>query len=393
MKTAGIICEYNPFHLGHAGHIKKTKQILGDDTAVICIMSGNYVQRGDFAIFNKHARAKMAVCNGADLVIELPSSYVLQSAEGFAQAGVYILEMLGICDFLSFGSESGHLDDLRTAADAITSGKAHELTKEWLGKGVTYATAQQKAATVLIGEKANIFSSPNNVLGIEYIKALKLYNSTIQPLTVQRTGGDHDSTTGYCASVLRKVFSDGQVPIDLMPDTVTSICNTEIKSGRGPVTVKQAELAVLSRLRSITDFSEVSGISEGLESRFKKYTAVGISINEILENIKTKRYPMSRLRRILMCSVLYIKKEHTRSPPPYIRILAMNDRGKILLGKSRKKAKLPIITKPASVHKMNEQAVGLLNLESAATDFFVLSYQNEEERTGGQEWRRSPVTG
>ena len=391
MKTAGIICEYNPFHLGHAGHIEKTRQALGDDTAVVCVMSGNYVQRGDFAIFNKHARAKMAISGGADLVIELPSPYVLQSAEGFAEAGVYLLDMLGICNFLSFGSESGHLDDLFEAAEIISSEKSHKLTKEWLGKGITYAAAQQKAATALMGDKAVIFATPNNVLGIEYIKALKKNNSAMRPVTMQRTGGEHDSDTGYSASALRKMFSDENIPASLMPETVTGICKDEINSGRGPVFANRSDLAILSRLRSIDDFSDIPGISEGLDRRFKRYTATEATVASILEKTKTKRYTMSRLRRILMCAVLKISKVHIQTPPPYIKVLAMNNRGKFLLGKARKKAKLPIITKPASVNNMNEHAKELFALEAAATGFYTLFYPNENERKGNLEWLQSPI--
>jgi len=391
MKTAGIICEYNPFHLGHMGHIEKTRQALGDDTAVVCVMSGNFVQRGDIAVFNKHTRSKTAIFGGADLVIELPVPYVLQSAEGFAGAGVYLLDALGICDHLSFGSESGQLDDLREAAEMITTDKAHEMTKQWLDKGVTYAAAQQKAATEQMGKKAEIFSAPNNVLGIEYIKALKKYNSRMQPVTVQRTGGDHDSDTGFSASALRKELFNEVIPASLMPDSVTAIYKDEIDSGRGPVFLKHMELAVLSRLRAIDDFSDISGVSEGLDQRFKRFTSTEPSIGMILDKIKTKRYTMSRLRRVLMCSVLGIKKEHVKTHPPYIRVLAMNNKGKALLGKSRKISKLPIITKPASVNRLNENSVKLFTLESMSTDFYVLSYRDECNRTGGQEWRHSPA--
>jgi len=391
MKTVGIICEYNPMHLGHQNHIKKTKQILDDDVAVICVMSGNFVQRGDLAVFNKHARAKMAICDGADLVIELPAPYALLSAEGFAKAGVYILENLGICEYLSFGSESGDIEILCEAAKAIKSERAHLLTRKWLEEGISYAAAQQKAAYDVFGEQAVVFNSPNNVLGIEYIKALIDLDSGIKPLTLKRTGGEHDSDTGYSASALRKDFLSGRTPRSTMSGISLAICNEEIKSGRGPVSIKQAEMPILSRLRAIRDFSNIPGISEGLESRIKRYVKVEASFNSILNGIKTKRYTMSRLRRVLISAVLGISNEDVKESPPYARVLAANTTGMKLLAKARKKAKLPILTKPASVYEINDTAAKLFELEAAATDFYVLAYQKAEERKGEQEWRTSPV--
>ena len=391
MKTVGIICEYNPFHLGHSGHIEKTRRALGADAAVVCAMSGNYVQRGDFAVFNKHARAKMAVHSGADLIIEMPTPYALLSAEGFAKAGVYLLDKLGICEYLSFGSESGDMELLRSAASAIVTSKAHMITREWLSKGVSYASAQQKAADAVMGAQADVFMSPNNVLGIEYIKAIKDYGSSMRPMTVPRTGGEHDSDEGYSASALRKALLRGSIPAELMPKAAFAASLEEIESGRGPVSVRKAELAVLARLRAIEDYSGIPGASEGLERRFKRYAARETSIASILTNVKTKRYTMSRLRRMLLCAALGIKSEDTRLSPPYLRVLAMNNKGMELLGIARKKTKLPIITKPASVNKLSASAIRMFNLEAAATDFYVLAYPKEEERAGGQEWRQSPI--
>ena len=391
MKIVGIICEYNPIHQGHSWHIEKTRQIIGDDTAVVCVMSGNYVQRGDFAIFNKHIRANMAVCSGADLVIELPTPCVLQSAERFAVAGVYILDKLGICDHLSFGSESGDISALCKAARMIVTERAHELTREWLDKGITYAAAQQKAADAIMGEEAEIFNSPNNVLGIEYIKALDRFDSVIKPVTVKRTGGEHDSDTGYSASALRKGLLSGNFPMAMMPEEAFFICMEEIASGRGPVSMKQAELAILSRLRALHDYSDIPGVSEGLESRFKRYAVSESSVASILNNVKTKRYTMARLRRLLVCAALGIKADDAAKDPQYARVLAMNATGMKLLAKARQKTGIPIITKPASVYKLDEAAVKMFELEAAATDFYVLAYPREEERSGGQEWRSSPV--
>jgi predicted nucleotidyltransferase len=390
MKAVGIISEYNPFHLGHSGHIEKTRKVLGEKTAVVCVMSGNYVQRGDFAIFNKHARAKMAVHSGADLIIELPTPYALLSAEGFAKAGVYMLDNLGICEYLSFGSEADDILVLKTAASAMVTEKAHALTRFWLGKGISYASAMQKAADDLLGSQSVVLRSPNNVLGVEYIKAIEKSGSPLRPMTVKRTGGGHDSDTGYSAAALRKKLTQGVIPLESMPGASVAAAMEELVSGRGPVLIGNAELAVLSRLRA---FKEVSGpfTPEGLERRFMRFAACEPSIASILAKVKTKRYPMSRLRRMLMCMTLGIATEDTAIPPPYIKVLAFNDTGKALLNIARKKTKLPIITKPASVNKLCGHATRLFNLEAAATDFYVLAYPGVQERGGGSEWRQSPI--
>jgi predicted nucleotidyltransferase len=391
MKTAGVICEYNPFHLGHAEHIERTRKALGADAGVICIMSGNFVQRGDFAVFNKHARAKMALFGGADVVIELPVPYAVSSAGGFAKAGVYILDMLGVCDYLSFGSESGNIDLLCEAARAISTVEAQFLIRQWLDSGLSYASAQQKAADALLGTNAVLFGSPNNTLGIEYIKAIKESGSKMQPITVKRVSGEHDGDTGNSATALRKILLGGKIPSEFMLGAAAAVCVEEIASGRGPVSTSHAEQAVLARLRVIDDFSEIPGASEGLEHRFKRYALTEPSIPEILSKVKTKRYVMSRLRRMLICAAIGIKTEHTQSPPPYIRVLAMNEKGMELLKKARTKARLPIITKPASVRKLCLSAQRMFNLEAAATDLYVLAYGKREERFGGSEWRISPT--
>jgi predicted nucleotidyltransferase len=333
----------------------------------------------------------MAVSCGADLVVELPAPYALSSAEGFARAGVYILDKLGFCDYISFGSEAGDIGVLREAAEAIVSDEADEITREWLGRGLSYASAQQKAADALMGEWSEAFKSPNNLLGIEYIKAVSAFKSSLKPITVKRAGGEHDGDTGFSASLIRKLLLSGGEPWELMPRAAAEICLKEINAGRGPVSMKHCEIAVLSRLRAAVDFSLLPGASEGLDRRFLRYAASEPTVAGILEKVKTKRYAMSRLRRLLMCACLGITADDTLSPPPYIRVLAMNRVGMGLLKSARKLARLPIITKPASVHRLHGRAAELFYKEAAATDFYVLAYPDEGNRHGGQEWRQSPA--
>jgi len=354
-------------------------------------MSGNYVQRGDLAVFNKHARAKMAILGGADLIVEMPTPYALSSAEGFAMAGVHILDSLGVCDHISFGSESGHLSELKEAAEAISSKEATEHLKEWLKKGLSYAAASQKAADAVLGSRAEILKSPNNLLGIEYLKAICRTGSSLSPMTVQRIGAAHDSDTGTSASALRKMLLSNDKPWSYMPNAVTTVCDHELTSGRGPVSMKSIEIAVLSRLREVKDFAWFPGVSEGLDHRLTRYATTEPSIGTILQKVKTKRYAMSRLRRIVLNACLGITADFTCELPPYIRVLAMNDTGRKLLGEARKKTQLPVITKPASVLRLSESSVKLFAKESEATDFYVLAYPDAGQRAGGAEWRCTPV--
>jgi len=316
---------------------------------------------------------------------------VLSSAEGFAMAGVHILDRLGVCDHISFGSESGDLSALKEAAEVISTKEATAYLKEWLAKGLPYASALQKAADVVLGGRSGILKSPNNLLGIEYLKAIGRTRSRLCPITVQRIGAGHDSETGLSASALRKMLLSNDKPRAYMPDAVTTVCDHELTLGRGPVSMKSNEIAILSRLREVKDFSKFPGVSEGLEHRLLRYAGTEPSIAAILQKVKTKRYVMSRLRRIILNACLGITAEFTHEPPPYIRVLAMNGIGRKLLSEARNKAQAPVITKPASVLKLSGDSVKLFVKESEATDFYVLAYPDMNKRDGGQEWRCTPV--
>lgn len=436
MSIVGIVCEYNPFHSGHAYHIEETRRALGGDCTVICVMSGNFVQRGDFAVFRKHSRAEAAVRCGADLVVELPAPYALSSAEGFAGAAVSILDSFGICDNISFGSELGDIGALREAAEAIESEEAGVLIKKWAGTGLPYATARQKAADAVLGARSEVFMTPNNLLGVEYLKAISRLGSRLTPITVKRTGTAHDSDTGCSASALRKTLLEefgtqparvgkrvdvcgnaageyggaageygganasahgiagrllSRFPLSCIPEQATETYLEELAAGRAPVSMKAGESAMLSRLRAAVDLSATPGAAEGLDRRFLRYSASEATIEAMLAKIKTKRYAMSRLRRMLFCACLGITKDDAEQPPPYIRVLAMNSAGMLLLKEARGKARLPVITKPSSARKLTGRSEAMFKIEAAATDFYALAYPEEKERTGGQEWRVSPV--
>ncbi len=355
-------------------------------------MSGNFVQRGDFAVFEKHARALSAVAAGADLVIELPLPYVLSSAEGFARGGVMLLDALGVCTHLSFGSETGETESLAVLADCLISADFPSLVKEELKSGISYAAARYKAAYKILGEKAEVLKTPNNILGIEYLKALKEIKSRMEPLTIRRFGSAHDSDGAESASSLRRLLKDGKQPWRLMPVSSAKILTDEITSGRGPVFMDDAETAVLARLRMIPNenFARLADASEGLDQRLMRFAKKMPSVQSILESTKTKRYAMSRLRRMLLCAVLGINAEESLTPPPYIRVLAMNKKGMGVLREIKEKSALPVITKPAAASTLEGTAQAIFRKESDATDFYVLAYPKLENRIGGQEWTISP---
>ena len=391
MKAAGIICEYNPFHRGHGEHIEKTRARLDGNCAIVCAMSGNFVQRGDYAVFNKHARAAAAIRGGADLVIEIPTPYALKSAEGFAAAGVHLLGMLSVCDYLSFGSESGDIGALREASDAIGAIEAGKNMKDLLGKGISYAAARQKAAEAELGKKADILKAPNNMLGIEYLRALSSSGFDMEPLTFARVGSEHDGA-GCCASALRKMLHSGQSARAFIPGGAAEAYEFEMDQGRGPVSMAGAELAILSRLRRVEDFSGVQGVSEGLEHRLRKYSSMAPTIEDLLGSLRTKRYPMSRMRRVLLCACLGLGSEDAALPPPYIRVLGMNEVGMKLLSAAKGKAQLPIIIKPAHALRCRGKVSELMLKESDATDFYALAYPCEQMRRGGSEWQSPAIS-
>lgn len=398
MIIAGIISEYNPFHLGHSHHIAETREALGgEEVYIVCAMSGNFVQRGSFAVFNKHARAEAAVRCGADLVVETPLPSVLSSAEGFAMGGVSLLNCMGVVTHLSFGSETGHVDDLQEIAEALDSEALPGLLKEELEVGISFAAARQRAVERLIGDKAALLVQPNNILAVEYLKALRSLNSPIKPIAVKRQSVRHDSgeiRDGLAsASALREILRADGSPWEYMPNRAVEIFKNEILKGRGPVWLESCETAILSKLRGMSaeEYAALPDGSEGLHLRLMRYARAECSVQDILDKTKTKRYAMSRLRRMVLSAYMGVKSSDRVDTPPYIRVLAFNKRGRELIREMAGRSAVPIITKPAHAKKLDEQGRRLFDLEAGATDLFVLGYPDMGQRRGGQEWKSGPV--
>ena len=334
----GIICEFNPYHNGHKYLIDTVK---GKDDSVICVMSGNFVQRGEFSVYDKFTRAKTAVENGADLVIELPTVFALRSAQGFAEAGVKLLESTGICDTLAFGAECGDIEELKRVANEI-KGKDAEI-KEELKKGVSYPVARQNIID------SPVLDSPNNILAIEYLNCTNL-----NAIAVKRIGKGHDSDDGeYSASEIRKHLDENDIS-----------------------SIKNCERAVLYKLRQMSaeDFAKIEDVGEGLENRIYEAVKQAESLDELYDLIKTKRYTHSRIRRIILRAYLGIVI--TPESPLYLRILAFNERGRELLSEMKKSAKLPIIVKYGDAKALGGDIQKEIEREFGFTDIYNLGFKN-----------------
>lgn len=395
MKIVGIVAEYNPFHKGHALHIAKTRELAGEDAAIVCVMSGNFIQRGEPAIFAKHTRAEAALYGGADLVLELPLPYVLSSAEGFAFGAMALLDSLGCVDYVSFGCESGKVEELKETAELLLRPDFGEALREELKQGVSFARARQRAVERLAGRSMGLMERPNNILAVEYIKALTMLGSDIEPMAIPRRGAGHDEAgerEGICsASAIRAKIRAGEDASAWMPREAAALFDIERESGFGPITMEGLEQSVLTRLRMMSqeDFARLPDMSEGLHLRLMRAAKSCGSLEELYEAVKTKRYALSRIRRAVVCAWLGVTAEDAKGRPPYIRVLAANDRGCRLLKTAKRNS--TVITKPAAARKLDERGRRFFELEADATDLYVLGGQSAENRRGGMEWEVSPV--
>ncbi len=391
--SVGIICEYNPFHNGHAYQIARAKQ-LGGGEPVVCVMSGSFVQRGDLAVLPKHIRAKAALMCGADLVVELPLTWALSSAEGFAKGGVGLLGALGV-DKLSFGSECGDGDALQALAAVLASEEMEDEIKKALAAGCAYGQARQSAAEKLAGDGAQLLKNPNDLLGAEYLAAAKGLGVEIIPLPVKRVGAGHDdaavSQNSASATALRDMIARGRDVSPFVPESAAALYREAFAAGCGPVTMEGAETAILSRLRRMdeTAWDTIPGGGEGLGRRLMNAAASAATFDELCEKAKTKRYPMARIRRAVLWAALGLKDGDADGLPPYIRVLGANAVGRTLLRSVSDDR--PVVIKPASMRGFGGEAERVFTLEAAATDLYTLALPNKELRRGGQEWTTSPV--
>ena len=332
MKTVGIICEYNPLHKGHVKQFSQIRHLLGEEAAIVCLMSGNFVQRGTPAIVDKSLRAKAAIQCGADLVLELPITYALSSAEGFAAGGVRILG--NFCDYLCFGAETADETALMQAASALLSDSFPSLLRAQLEYGKSFPAARQ-AAMEEMGIDGALLETPNNILAIEYCKAILSQGCAMKPLPIHRGGSYHDELPDEenpSATAVRKLMLDSRNFKSLVPG-----CAWDIFSDAALHTMGAGERAVLSKLRTMTDaeFEALPYGSEGLWRKFMHACRSEATLEGIIAATKSKRYTRTRIDRMIMCAYLGITLQDILSPVPYIRVLAFNDRGRIALKAAR----------------------------------------------------------
>ncbi|MBU5434322.1 nucleotidyltransferase family protein [Pseudoflavonifractor sp. MSJ-37] len=386
MSVIGIVAEYDPFHTGHAWHIHQTRQSLDGDGPVVCVMSGNWVQRGGPASTDKWSRAARAVRGGADLVLELPTVWACASAEPFARGAISILAGSGVVDSLSFGSETGELEPLRRAADALEGRAFREALQRQVRTGQSFPAARQAALEELLGPAgAEPLSRPNDSLGIEYLRAVPA-GWTVR--TVPRRGAAHGEgpAAGFAsASHLRDCLRAGE------PDRAAPYLT---EPWTGPVSDwGRCAPVLMDRVRtmSVADWAALpdSGAAEGLPERLVRCGRTARSPEEFLMLAKTRRYAHARLRRLLVWAFLGLRAADRPEVPLYLRPLAFNGRGRALLGEMKRRASLPILTKPAHIRDLSPEAQALFALEERCTDRFGLCLPDLPPC--GEELRRGPV--
>ncbi len=332
MKITGIICEYNPLHLGHKKQMEQIRRIQGEDSGIVCLMSGNFVQRGAPAIVDKSIRAKAAILCGADLVLEMPLTVSLSSAEGFASGGVSILSQF--CDALCFGAEDADKAALMAAAQALLDPQFSDALRLQLDKGLSFPAARQ-AALEAMGIDGALVAQPNNILAVEYCKAILRQNCAMAPLPICRPGSYHDTLPdpeNPSATALRLLMQNGGAWQDYVPQEAAPCFENAVLH-----TMPAGERAVLYRLRTMTDkeFETLPYGSEGLWRKLMHAARSQATLEDILTAVKSKRYTRTRLDRMVMCAFLGISLQDLMEKPPYVRVLAFNDRGREILKLAR----------------------------------------------------------
>lgn len=380
MKVSAIIAEYNPFHNGHKYHIEETKRRT-DNSFVMVIMSGNFVQRGESAIIEKRERAKAALMNGADLVVELPVPWATASAERFARGAVYIAAQAGIVDYLSFGCESDDISSLEQIARILNDKVYFRQIKDYYDDNMcSYAQARSAVVSEILGKDCTeMMMKPNNILAIEYIRALQSFKSPIKPLGVVRQNAEHDSAlaSGNMTSAMniRNLIRTGKSYEKFVPSNTLKIFDEAQKNNIFPSRYSRLETAVLADLRrkQPSDLASVPDVAEGIEYRILEAAKNSVSLDEVFDKVKTKRYAHARIRRIILSSFLGITEQEVSTLPPYIRVLGLNDNGRAMLKEMKSRFFFPVIMKYGDVKYLDDNAKNIFMKESLATDIYNLS--------------------
>lgn len=400
MKIAGIIAEYNPFHTGHAYQIARTKEAVGEKCAIVAVMSGNWVQGGRCAVLDKWTRTRLALLGGVDLVLELPTVWALSSAESFAQGATALLETTGIIDVLSFGSECGDANKLRQIAACLDSPVYHAGLHRFAEEGMPFAAARQEVVRGLLGnELSALLSTPNNNLGVEYLRALSALKSSIQPITILREGAPHDSLLEDSSAAAFRSATQLRIHLEhgnwdtLSPYLPQGGLAVLKENWNGFPSLAQTERGLLAKLRTWTaeDWANLpdSGAAEGLTQRLERAGHFCRSLEEFFTLAKSKRWTHARLRRLLTWAYLGLSQADRPNFPPYLRVLGFNLQGQLLLKEMKRRAALPILTKPAHAHQLDETGRRLFEREAQCTDLYDLCL--DRIPIPGREWTTGPV--
>ena len=383
MKVCGVIVEYNPFHNGHKFHIEKAREISSADY-VIAVMSGSFTQRGEPAIFDKFTRAKTAILGGVDLVLELPFCFSCAPAQFFSEGAVKTLSSTGTVDSICFGSECGDTSLLSK------SDKAGEEIKDILAKGASYPSACAAVSDFPL-------SSPNDILGAEYLRAISLYAPEITPFTIKRndSGYHSDKPCGKFASasyIRNCIYDNGISSVkEFLPNEVYEILKNEY-SNRNYTDFSLLDSLILGKIRSGGNLKDSAYVAEGLENRFYDLSFSAGSIKELADSVKTKRYTYARLMRILSCFAVGLtdKKllEFVTAGPRYLRVLGSNNKGKHLLSEMKKRASLPIITTPSAYKELENTAREMFEIDCLSADIASLAIKNPALRSGRQDFKK-----
>ncbi|MCI8342048.1 MAG: nucleotidyltransferase [Firmicutes bacterium] len=404
METIGVISEYNPFHNGHKLHIDKTIEATKNDNITV-VMSGNFVQRGEPAIMDKWSRARCALLNGASIVLELPSTFSSSSAEMFALGAMKILNSCGIVSHVSFGSESGNIEQLKKAASVLSEESLpFSLSlKQNLRKGMSFPSARQKALEETYGDDFSFISSPNNILAVEYIKSISRLNSKIVPLTFKREGEEYNSkniSRLASASALRKAVKENNIEaLKLsMPETACKTLLENIESKNAPIFIDDfyQSISYVARIKPGFELAKIYGIDEGLENRIKNAFSAASSIDEAISLVKSKRYTHTAIQRIFIHMLLDIKseyiKEYSNCSLPYIRVLGFRKEKEYIIRHLIEKSDVPVvINMKKAFETLDESALRFLKAECTFTDIYFMASKNALSRHIGQEFTKQIV--
>ena len=391
-KILAVIAEYNPFHNGHLYHLQKSKKIIDPDYS-ICIMSGNFVQRGEPSIIDKWSKTEAAIKCGFDLIIELPTFYSISSAENFAEGAIKLLDSFDDVT-LSFGSECGDLDILNNIANVLFDEPKEYQTilSHELSKGLSYPKARENALLLYLNDVrkyANVLSNPNNILGIEYLKAIKKLKSKVIPCTIKRIDEGYNSLKIKdrlaSATAIRSLVKNKEDVKKLMPAPSFNILLENINHGKvlNDISVFEKEIIYTLRKMSIDEIANLQDVTEGLENSIKNAANTCNNLEDLISSIKSKRYTHSRIQRILLYSILNITKKDIQNSykvKPYVRVLGASSHGKYLLSRINN-PKYPLVTSVKKFMDTNTNKIlkNMMEKDILATNIYTLGYEYDSK--------------